>query len=55
MTTDDLRRKARDLLRIASEVESRRTRALLREADAAMRSSRTLITAARRQLAQGAR
>jgi len=55
MSPDDLRAKARDMLRIARETEARKTRALTRQAEAAMRSSRILITAARRRLAQGSR
>lgn len=54
MTPDELRQKAAELLRIARQVSTSRTAARLHAANEAMRSSRTLITAARRQLGKAA-
>jgi len=54
MSPDDLRRQASVLLRLARLVEANKASERVREAEAALRSSRTLIAAARRQLARPA-
>jgi hypothetical protein len=50
LTSAELRAKASDLKRLARLMGTKRTRAVVAQADEAMRSSRVLIAKARRKL-----